>query len=63
MIKKVDTNRKYQLQVAARVMSIPPAFKASFVIFVSNGSVVPSSKFAEKPPLTPAKAAAIPASG
>ena len=42
---------------------MPPAFKASFVMLVSSGSVVPSNKFAEKPPLTPAKAAAIPARG
>jgi len=39
-------------------MSIPALCKASIVMPVNSGSVVPSKRFAEKPPETPAKAAA-----
>ena len=60
---KVEAARKYQLQVGSRVISIPAALRAWLVMPVRRGSVVPMRRFAEKPPDTPAKAAAIPASG
>ena len=61
--KNVETTIKYQLQVGSSGMSIPALCKASIVMPVNSGSVVPSKRFAEKPPETPAKAAARPASG
>jgi len=63
VMRNVETIMKYQLEVGSTERAASRMCTASVEMPESSGSVVPMTRLAEKPPETPAKAAARPAIG